>query len=99
MTPYPAPFKSLPQQLQKQYPIPILNNPISLTPIPQILPNPTKHHPLQLPKTLHTPPNTLPIHFIPPYSPLLHNPITKPHQTLLHPLPHPLTLTHPLSSS
>ncbi|RWR07277.1 PFL family protein [Siminovitchia fortis] len=99
ITGYAGRLKSVAEEVEKEYGIPIVNKRISVTPIAEILGNATKEQAVELAKTLDRAAKTLGIDFIGGYSALVHKGITKGDQTLLDALPEALSVTERVCSS
>ncbi|GIN91608.1 UPF0210 protein [Siminovitchia terrae] len=99
ITGYAGRLKSVAEEVEKEYGIPIVNKRISVTPIAEILGNATKDQAIELAKTLDKAAKTLGVDFIGGYSALVHKGITKGDQTLLDALPEALSVTERVCSS
>ncbi len=99
ITGYAGRLKSVAEEVEKEYGIPIVNKRISVTPIAEILGNATKEQAIELAKTLDKAAKTLGVDFIGGYSALVHKGITKGDQTLLDALPEALSVTERVCSS
>ncbi len=99
ITGYAGRLKSVAEEVEKEYGIPIVNKRISVTPIAEILGNATKEQAIELAKTLDQAAKTLGVDFIGGYSALVHKGITKGDQTLLDALPEALSVTERVCSS
>lgn len=99
ITGYAGRLKSVAEEVEKEYGIPIVNKRISVTPIAEILGNATKEQAIELAKTLDKAAKVLGVDFIGGYSALVHKGITKGDQTLLDALPEALSVTERVCSS
>ncbi|VEF46223.1 Uncharacterized conserved protein [Bacillus freudenreichii] len=99
ITGYAGRLKSVAEEVEKEYGIPIVNKRISVTPIAEILGNATKEPAIELAKTLDKAAKVLGVDFIGGYSALVHKGITKGDQTLLDALPEALSVTERVCSS
>lgn len=99
ITGYAGRLKSVAEEVEKEYGIPIVNKRISVTPIAEILGNATKEQAVELAKTLDQAAKVLGVDFIGGYSALVHKGITKGDQTLLDALPEALSVTERVCSS
>lgn len=99
ITGYAGRLKSVAEEVEKEYGIPIVNKRISVTPIAEILGNATKEQAVELAKTLDRAAKTLGIDFIGGYSALVHKGVTKGDQTLLDALPEALSVTERVCAS
>lgn len=96
---YAKNLKSVAQEVEKEFGIPIINKRISITPIAEIIGNATREETIELAKTLDKAARTLGIDFIGGFSALVHKGISKSDQTLLDALPEALAVTERVCSS
>lgn len=99
ITGYAGELKTVAEQVEKEYGIPIVNKRISVTPIAEILGNASKDQAIELAKTLDKAAKALGVDFIGGYSALVHKGISKGDQTLLDSLPEALSVTERVCSS
>ncbi|MFA9559273.1 PFL family protein [Evansella sp. AB-rgal1] len=99
ITGYASNLKSVAEQVEKEYGIPIINKRISITPIAEILGNATKEEAIELAKTLDRAAKELGVDFIGGYSALVHKGISKGDQVLLDALPEALSVTERVCAS
>ncbi len=99
ITGYAGRLKSVAEEVEKEYGIPIVNKRISVTPIAEILGNASKDQAVELAKTLDRAAKALGVDFIGGYSALVHKGITKGDQTLLDALPEALSVTERVCAS
>ncbi|GIN21499.1 MAG TPA: PFL family protein [Bacillus bacterium] len=99
ITGYAGRLKSVAEEVEKEYGIPIVNKRISVTPIAEILGNASKDQAVELAKTLDRAAKVLGVDFIGGYSALVHKGVTKGDQTLLDALPEALSVTERVCAS
>jgi len=92
-------LKTVVEEVEKEYGIPIINKRIAVTPIADLLGTFTKEQAVELAKTLDQAAIDLGIDFIGGFSALVHKRISKSENTLLDSLPEALASTHRVCSS
>lgn len=96
---YAENLKSVVEDAEKEFGIPIINKRISITPIAEILGNATVEQTIELAKTLDKAAKNLGVDFIGGFSALIHKGLSKGDETLLKALPLTLTETERVCSS
>ncbi|WP_280771043.1 PFL family protein [Salipaludibacillus daqingensis] len=99
ITTYAGELRSVAEQVEKEYGIPIINKRISITPVAELLGHATKDEAVELAKTLDRAAQFLGVDFIGGFSALVHKGITKGDQTLLDALPEALSVTERVCAS
>lgn len=92
-------LKSVAEDVEKEFGIPIINKRISITPIAEIIGSATREQTIELAKTLDKAAQELGIDFIGGFSALVHKGIAKSDQTLIDALPEALTVTERVCAS
>lgn len=99
ITTYASELKTVAEEVEREYGIPIINKRISITPIAELLGNATVQQTVELAKTLDRAATELGVDFIGGFSALVHKGIAKGDQTLLDALPEALSVTQRVCSS
>jgi uncharacterized protein (UPF0210 family) len=99
ITRYAQNLKSVAEETEKEFGVPIINKRISITPIAEILGNATVEQTIELAKTLDAAAKKLGVDFIGGFSALIHKGLSKGDETLLEALPAALSLTERVCSS
>ncbi|WP_407270811.1 PFL family protein [Radiobacillus sp. PE A8.2] len=99
ITTYARDLKTVAEQVEREYGIPIINKRIAVSPIADLLGHATTSQAIQLAKTLDKAAQKLGVDFIGGYSALVHKGINKGEQTLLEALPKALASTERVCSS
>ncbi|MEH7106694.1 PFL family protein [Bacillus sp. JJ1764] len=99
ITKYAKNLKSVAEEVEKEFGIPIINKRISITPIAEILGNATVEQTVELAQTLDKAAKHLGVDFIGGFSALVHKGQSKGDQTLLKALPKALSVTERVCSS
>ncbi|HLR80772.1 MAG TPA: PFL family protein [Bacillota bacterium] len=99
ITHYAAHLKSVANEAEKEFGIPIINKRIAITPIAEIIGQATKEQTIELAKTLDKAATELGVDFIGGFSALIHKGISTSDQTLLDALPEALSSTERVCSS
>lgn len=99
ITRYAKNLKTVAEQAEKEFGIPIINKRIAITPVAEILGNATPKQAVILAQTLDRAASVLGVDFIGGFSALVHKGITKGDQTLLEAIPEALSTTERVCSS
>ena len=99
ITHYAGQLKSVAEQVEKEYGIPIINKRISVTPIAEILGNRSVSEAVEIAKTLDRAAKDLDVDFLGGFSALVHKGMTKADATLIEAIPEALTVTDRVCSS
>lgn len=99
ITAYAKNLKTVAEEAEKEFGIPIINKRISITPIGEIIGDATEEEIIELGKVLDKAANELGIDFIGGFSALVHKGFTKGERTLLKALPRVLSETERVCSS
>lgn len=99
ITSYARDLKSVAEETEKEFGIPIINKRISITPIAEILGNTTVDETIELAKTLDRAAKELGVDFIGGFSALVHKGLSKGDETLFKALPEALSVTERVCSS
>jgi uncharacterized protein len=99
ITHYAGQLKSVAEQVEKEYGIPIINKRISVTPIAEILGDRSVSEAVEIAKTLDRAAKDLDVDFLGGFSALVHKGMTKADATLIEAIPEALTVTDRVCSS